>query len=231
MASAELESRDDAAEYVLGTLDAGERVAFESRMAADPALAAQVAAWQRRLAPLNETTPQVEPRAHVFDRILSRIEPPGAANVIQLEQRIRQWRIATATFAALAAALVIVFVSRGSWTLVPKDNLYVAVLQGSDAQPAFVAAVDVSAKTMVVRRISAPTPKGHSYELWALGAGRAAPQPLGVIAASMRVSSDELGGRPVDATTLAISLEPPGGSPTGAPTGPVLFTGKLLATQ
>lgn len=231
MASAEFENRDDAAEYVLGTLDAGERVAFESRMAADPALAAQVAAWQRRLAPLSETTPPVEPRAHVFDRILSRIEPRGAANVIQLEQRIRQLRIATATFAALAAALVIVFVSRGSWTLVPKDNLYVAVLQGSDAQPAFVAAVDVSAKTMVVRRISAPTPKGHSYELWALGAGRAAPQPLGVIAASMRVSSDELGGRPVDATTLAISLEPPGGSPTGAPTGPVLFTGKLLATQ
>lgn len=231
MASAEFENRDDAAEYVLGTLDAGERVAFESRMAADPALAAQVAAWQRRLAPLSETTPPVEPRAHVFDRILSRIEPPGATNVIQLEQRIRQWRIATATFAALAAALVIVFVSRGSWTLVPKDNLYVAVLQGSDAQPAFVAAVDVSAKTMVVRRISAPTPEGHSYELWALGAGRAAPQPLGVIAASMRVSSDELGGRPVDATTLAISLEPPGGSPTGAPTGPVLFTGKLLATQ
>lgn len=231
MASAEFENRDDAAEYVLGTLDAGERVAFESRMAADPALAAQVAAWQRRLAPLSETTPPVEPRAHVFDRILSRIEPPGATNVIQLEQRIRQWRIATATFAALAAALVIVFVSRGSWTLVPKDNLYVAVLQGSDAQPAFVAAIDVSAKTMVVRRISAPTPVGHSYELWALGAGRAAPQPLGVIAASMRVSSDELGGRPVDATTLAISLEPPGGSPTGAPTGPVLFTGKLLATQ
>ena len=31
-------------------------------------------------------------------------------------------------------------------------------------------------------------------------------------------------------TVFAISLEPQGGSPTGAPTGPVLYTGKLVTT-
>jgi anti-sigma-K factor RskA len=231
MASAEFDPRDDAAEYVLGTLDAAERAAFEARMARDPALAADMAAWERRLAALNETTPAAEPPAHIYERILSRIDAAGANNVIQLQQRVRQWRVATAAFAALAAALIIFFAVRGIPTPLPENNLYVAVLQGSDAQPAFVAAVDVNAKTMVVRRVGAATPEGHSYELWALGGGRAAPQPLGVIDAAMRVSSDRLGGGPVDATTLAVSLEPPGGSPTGAPTGPVLFTGKLISTR
>jgi anti-sigma-K factor RskA len=31
----------------------------------------------------------------------------------------------------------------------------------------------------------------------------------------------------VSSAVLAVSLEPPGGSPTGAPTGPVIATGKL----
>jgi len=31
------------------------------------------------------------------------------------------------------------------------------------------------------------------------------------------------------ATVLAISLEPSGGSPTGLPTGPVLYTGKPVS--
>ncbi|MDQ4087135.1 MAG: anti-sigma factor, partial [Pseudomonadota bacterium] len=30
-------------------------------------------------------------------------------------------------------------------------------------------------------------------------------------------------------STIALSVEPPGGSPTGLPTGPVVATGELLA--
>ena len=37
----------------------------------------------------------------------------------------------------------------------------------------------------------------------------------------------ELAARVATDATLAVSLEPPGGSPTGAPTGPVIATGKL----
>ncbi|MER8170592.1 anti-sigma factor domain-containing protein, partial [Acinetobacter baumannii] len=69
---------------------------------------------------------------------------------------------------------------------------------------------------------------------WAVGGGRANPQSLGVIDASLRIPASQLGK--VDPATLgetvfAISLEPQGGSPTGAPTGPVLYTGKLVATE
>jgi len=231
MAGTDFEKMSEAGEYVLGTLDAAERIAFEARLTRDGELQAEVAAWRRRLTPLDAETAEAEPPAQTFAKILARIDTPAPVNVVELQRRVRQWRIAATAFAALAASLILFFVVQGQRTPSPANNLYVAVLQGSDAQPAFVAAVDVKTKSMVVRRVGAATPPGHSYELWALGGTRAAPQPLGVIGASMRVSSDQLGGQPIDATTLAVSLEPPGGSPTGAPTGPVLFTGKLIATQ
>ena len=68
MAGAEFEDRDDAAEYALGTLGATERAAFEVRMARDPALAAEAAAWQRRLGALSEETEALEPPPRIFAR-------------------------------------------------------------------------------------------------------------------------------------------------------------------
>jgi len=171
--------------------------------------------------------PEVEPPPQVWDGIRSRI---GADNVIRLQRRVALWRGASVALAALAAALVLFLLLPGQIRPQPK-GLYVAVLQGSDAAPAFVAAVDMKSGMLVVRRLGAASPAGHSYELWALGGGRAGPQPLGVIDAAMRRPASALGDRPVDATMLAVSLEPAGGSPTGLPTGPVLFTGKLLSTE
>lgn len=230
MAGTDFENMGEAGEYVLGTLDATERTAFEARLTRDTALQAEVAEWQRRLSPLEGETANAEPPPHLFDRILARIDAPSADNVVVLMRRMNVWRGTTIAFAALAAALLLFLLVPGQ--LAPQSkSLYVAVLQGSDAKPAFVAALDMKSKTLVVRRVGAATPAGHSYELWALGGSRSAPQPLGVIDAAMRVPTDRLGEDPPDSTTFAISLEPVGGSPTGAPTGPVLFTGKLLATE
>ena len=217
---------EDAAEYVLGTLDAGERAGFETQLASDAALQAEVAAWQRRLAPLDDETAPAEPPSGTFAKILDRI---GAApgNVVVLEQRVRAWRRAALAVSAMAAVLIVFF------TLHPPPaadkGFYVAVLAGDDHAPAFVAAVDVGRRVVVVRRVGAPAPSGRSYELWALGAGRGKPQPLGVVDAALRLDSGDMGA--ASGTTLAISLEPEGGSPTGAPTGPVLFTGALLAAE
>ena len=60
------------------------------------------------------------------------------------------------------------------------------------------------------------------------------PQSLGVIDASLKIPAGQLGKidpATLNETVFAISLEPQGGSPTGAPTGPVLYTGKLVATE
>lgn len=222
------EDRDLAAEYVLGTLDADERAAIEARLADDVALTAAVADWRRRLAPLDEATAEAQPPRGIYEKILSRIG--GTDNVVQLKRRIAAWRSAAIAVSALAASLLVFVALRGGWQ-VPQQSLYVAVLQGQDAAPAFVAAVDVKDKLMVVRRLGQSAPSDHSYELWALGAGRTAPQPLGVVEATARIPADRLDGGVLSDTTLAVSLEPEGGSPTGQPTGPVLFTGKLLSTD
>jgi anti-sigma-K factor RskA len=225
------EDRDDAAEYALGTLDADERAAFEARMVRDPALAAEVAEWRERLTALHAETEPAEPSAHVLANILQRLDDAAPNNVVLLKHSADMWRRATIAVSAVAAVLLIALAVRMPWQQAEPKGLYVAVLQGQGTPAAYIAAVDVKTKTMVVRSLGVHAPVAHSYELWALGAGRAAPQPLGMVEAVARMPSEQL-GRTSDAalsdTTLAISLEPAGGSPTGAPTGPVLFTGKLL---
>jgi anti-sigma-K factor RskA len=123
-----------AAEYALGTLDADERAQVETMMSVDKDFTAMVAAWEHRLAALNQMVGSVEPRPYVWDNIRIAVghaepqaplvlpqapapvapvvaEPVAAAaadtsNVIQMSSRIRRWR-SVATFAtALAAALV-----------------------------------------------------------------------------------------------------------------------------
>ena len=70
-------------------------------------------------------------------------------------------------------------------------------------------------------------PADKSYELWSI-APNEAPKSLGVV--EQASLSRDLPVDPAGDLTLAISLEPKGGSPTGAPTGPVVFTGALVAT-
>jgi anti-sigma-K factor RskA len=107
---------------------------------------------------------------------------------------------------------------------------FVAVLQPNPDQPAFILTVDVANRTASVRRVAGGPPPGKSYELWLVSDRFPAPRSLGLV-------SDEF-ARPaalanydqtvISNATYAVSLEPEGGSPTGAPTGPVLFTAKLV---
>jgi anti-sigma-K factor RskA len=230
MAGTDFEAMSEAGEYVLGTLDKTERIAFEARLTRDTGLRAEVDAWRQRLAPLDAETADAEPSADVFEKILLRIDSSAPANIVQLQRRIKFWRNAAAVFGAVAAALLI-FAMIKPLQPVSRKGIYVAVLQGKDRSTGFVAAVDIASKTIAVRSIAATSQPGHSYELWALGGGRKAPQPIGLIAAATRLPADTIGDRQLADTLFAVSLEPAGGSPTGSPTGPVLFTGKLLATD
>jgi len=242
MANAEQDGeRDDlAAEYVLGTLDAAERTEVERRSREDPRLARAIAAWERRLDPLLEPIPAVAPPRTSFAAISARIDalrppkpaPKGVrgADIIQLRRRMRNWRRAAIAATAIAASLA-VFIGIRELRPVPEAR-FVAVLAGDDRNPAFVAAVNVQDQAIMVMRLGEPLDPapGHSHELWALGGGRQAPQSLGLLSAA-RIPADRLGRldpSALAATTFAISVEPEGGSPTGQPTGPVVFTGKLV---
>jgi anti-sigma-K factor RskA len=234
---AALEDREGlAAEYVLGTLNTLERRGVEEALATDSELARLIAAWERRLVPLALALEPVAAPPYMRRKVMAAISGGGAGrnvqNVLAFERRANRWRRAAIAAWAIAAALAGVMLFRPPE--VPVGARYVAVLQSEGPGPAFIASVDLASGMISVRPVSATTPAGKSYELWALGAGRDKPQSLGVIAANFRIPTRTLGKMDSAAlgdTLFAVSLEPEGGSPTGQPTGPVMFTGKLVATE
>ncbi len=219
-----------AAEYALGTLDSSERATVAARRLREPALDAAIIAWERRLAPLAETIAPLPPPPGLFAGIEKRLD--GAAKsvgeIIDLRRRLRNWRIAAIGSGALAACLAIGLVVG---TLIrPPIGEFVAVLQKDAASPAFLIKVDMNTRLLTVRPVAAPREPGHSYELWLVNARLGGPKSLGLLderAVSLHRAST-IDKSVIEDATYAVSLEPEGGSTTGAPTGPVLFTGKLI---
>jgi anti-sigma-K factor RskA len=219
-----------AGDYVLGTLDVEERRAAEARLASSAAFRAAVAAWESRLQPLADGALPVEPPDGLFEGILARLDGAGmpvADNVADLRCALGRWRWTTAVIGAAAAALAgFILLDLATPPTVP--DAYVAVLTSEGAAPKFLATVDVGKGTLSIRPVGgAPAPSGKSYELWEIAPG-AAPRSLGLVGQASL--SQSLAASPRD-LTLAISLEPQGGSTTGAPTGPVVFSGTLVPTE
>lgn len=212
-----------AGEYVLGTLDAAERRAAEARLSADASFRAAVAAWERRLQPLSDTAAPLNPSRDLFAEIMARLaDDIGRGNggeVVALRRRVTRWRFVAAITTAAAAVLLVVALTRA-----PAPEKYVATLTPQGGAPGFVLTVDTVKHTLTVTRVADAAPTGKSYELWAIEPG-AQPKSLGVVEQARYVRPLNL---PTDKLTLAISLEPEGGSPTSAPTGPVVFSGNLI---
>jgi anti-sigma-K factor RskA len=224
-----------AGEYALGTLDAVERAHVDSRRRREPGLDAAIAAWERRLDPLNARTAGVEPSAGLFGRIEARLRedaparrPVGAddAVVVRLERRVTQWRWATAAAAALAACLAVVVLVRE-----PQTESFVAVFNANDTSPSFMLSVDLRSREMIIRPIGAERQAGKSYQLWIVAKSFGpAPHSLGLLNASLEPTRKGLPGidlGELQNATFGISVEPEGGSPTGRPTGPAIH-GRLI---
>jgi len=167
-----------------------------------------------------------------------------SAEVVYLARQTRRWRGFTVAMSAIAALLAVYIavgqfapgllpvgrLSQSTATAPPASRL-VAVLQQEPTAPAFLLTIDPQRRTMTVRRVTASADSGRSYELWLIASDNPKPRSLGLVGA------DEFTTRPLptdfDVAALreasyAVSLEPAGGSPSGVPTGPVLFTGKMV---
>jgi anti-sigma-K factor RskA len=205
-----------AAEYVLGVLDAAERAGAEARIAADPAFAAMVEGWAARLSPLDAEYPEV-PAPNVLPAVEARLFGASAAPPAPA-RRIWSWLTGALAGMAVAAAAVVAVVLVAP----PQGPAPLTATISGDAPVAFAATWDGSALT-VVRTAGADPAAGQDYELWLI-VGEAAPVSLGLLrGAAVARPLDDL---PTGAV-LAVSLEPEGGSPTGAPTGPVLAVGTM----
>jgi anti-sigma-K factor RskA len=231
-----------AAEYVLGTLPADERARFAEEMRRDSVLRAEVSRLRVLLAPLDDTAPVEMPRPEVWQAIerltiggtTAGIVSPQAAtagsNVVELRRRVTRWRGATFVAGALAAALaVVVVIDRTSVQPALEGGRYVAVVDTGGHEPALIAEVDTKTGIIRVRSVQAETPAGKSLELWHVPDGQA-PKSLGILKAGLNAQTVKDLAGPVNGI-IAVSVEPEGGSPTGAPTGPVVYTGKLIPVE
>ena len=224
-----------AAEYALGTLDPGERAVIAARRLREHDLEEAIRAWEARLAPLAEAAQPIEPPRDLQPAIEARIrgappEPPGNAEVAALRRSVARWRAAAIAAAIIAGLLDVGFIAREKMReAVPHE--YVAILQKDAASPAFAITVDIDAREFTVRPVAATAPPGKAYELWLIDPKIGAPRSLGLIAAdssTRRANLAQYDRAVVEDATYAVTIEPPGGSPDGKPSGPPVFVGKLI---
>ncbi|WP_455853831.1 anti-sigma factor [Pantoea endophytica] len=209
--------RDDAlaAEYALGTLSGLARLRFARRLRNEPALAANVARWQTMLAGLDNQLAPVTPPEKVWKKITlslpeKSVPPP--------QRRYVGWLLA----ASIAAIALVASIFLQQPTLTP-----LTVLSDAQHREQWVLSADSKLAQLSLTPLHpAALTASNSLELWVIPAGKA-PISLGLVdsenATDIALKNPEL----ARSGMIAISLEPRGGSPTGQPTGPVLYSGQL----
>ena len=225
-----------AAIYVIGSLEPRQFYAVEQTADEDATLAEQIEKWRYRLAPLAAGVRPVPPPPNLWRRIevtlgfatipvvTQAVAPPGADKSVaenRLRRRVRYWRWMTLLTLALAmGGAAAAYLERQT------PPRFVALLAPADApKAAFVAQLEPGNALLVrpVQPISVQP--GRDLELWVMSEGDASPRSLGVLPAiGRRLTIRDL--KPSE-TQLSVSLEPAGGSTTGAPTGPTLYGGTL----
>jgi anti-sigma-K factor RskA len=217
-----------AAQYVAGTLRGAARRRFEALLSGHPALRRAVAGWQDRLMPLTTSLVPVQPRPAVWRAIEQRLWPTPAKQ--PWWQALGLWR----TFSALATVAVVALAVRVA-TPPPAEAPVVVVLQGTGAAPGVsggvVASFSADGSALVARPLTPVSLQtDRVLELW-WARVEGPPKSLGLIKADgttvLRKGQLPGGLRGSGLDHMAVSVEPPGGSPTGQPTGPVVFYGKL----
>jgi anti-sigma-K factor RskA len=220
-----------AADYVTGTLRGAARRRFETLLGSHPRLRSAVAAWEARLMPMTAVVEPVAPSSRVWTGIQQRVGQAAAAAAAPPQWKTFSWWQALTGFASVAALALAVVLAVPR----PAQPPIVVVLAPSGAegeplaaQARFVASVSADGRGLVLRPVDAMQVRAdRALELWAVPA-QGAPRSLGLV--------DQAKGATLlraqllqDTAAFAVSLEPQGGSPTGAPTGPVISVGKLGA--
>jgi anti-sigma-K factor RskA len=239
-----------AAEYVLGVLQGEEMATAERLRASDADFAAAILYWEERLAPLGALADPAATPPGLWDRIDAattpapsatssaalwhRIDrtttppsqPPASATHLALRRRLRVWQMSTGVALALAASLAAFIVVRPP-APVPGPVRMAVLAPMTGAAPQLVATIGSDDVLSIRSSGTITVPDGRDLELWALSPGETRPRSLGVLPA---------GGKQLVASLapdaqLLVSVEPLGGSPTGQPTGPVVYGGRLTRVE
>lgn len=202
-----------AAEYVLGVLDLPDRIEIEARIKSDTAFAARVSAWEGRLSGLNDAFDDA-PAPNLLPQIEARLFPTPA----------RPKRLWMGWLSGAMAALVII--GAAYLVLQPASPPGVVVAELGTASGGLSYEARYTGRQLQITRVAGTAPgNAQDHQLWLIAPG-AAPVSLGLLREGT-LSVDY--PRPPAGWVLAVSVEPAGGSPTGAPTGPVILTAEISA--
>lgn len=240
-----------AAEYALGLLEGQELLAARGRLANNPAFAAEVEYWEKRLAPLLDEVAPLVPSAELWAKIEARVAAQraaqaeadlaggggsSAANIVDLQSRLRRWQwTAGLTSAAAAVALAFMVFAPGTGPvddsptqqLAQTDPLVAQVPIGDTGLRLDVTYIPESNK-LLVGAIGLAPDGVHDHELWLVPDDGSKLQSLGVVAPG-KVNAMEL---PAEITRnlasgveVVLTREPIGGKPEGVDAGPVVAEG------
>jgi anti-sigma-K factor RskA len=244
-----------AAEYTLGVLRGGSRRRFETISQHDPAIRLAVETWRLRLAAMTELGPAVAPPPEIWPAIERRLNlvnarrdaaaarpvPPVAAPATKPGwfENLSFWRGWSIAATAIAAIALIVSIRELSTVApvpapVPAPQVaqeprigYVATLADDKSNARMLVTWDDRTSEVTVRRLSGSSdPSDKSMQLWGLPK-EGHPVSLGVlpVGGTARFKAASVNAYPM----LAVSVEPVGGSPNpNGPTGPVVYTGKVI---
>jgi anti-sigma-K factor RskA len=211
-----------ASEYVLGTLRGPARRRFERWRANTPHVDQRCRYWEEHLVHVAKGLKPVQPPAHIWPAIQKRLN-------LTPHRSPRRW----AKSLTLAASLVLVAGLAGLlyWRSLPAVRATaVATISAKSGDEMWQVKVFGTTNRLVVQAAKLPArPAGHDYELWALPKG-GNPVSLGVLPAegtSSRALTAIQKAALASSSQVAVSIEPPGGSPTGQPTGDVVFVAPL----
>jgi anti-sigma-K factor RskA len=223
-----------AAAYALGTLSPRPRRRLARIAQSDATVVAAIRKWEWRLAALADGAPGVTPPPRVWERIKSRLGLADPAVPRGDAHRPAPWWANRGLWQGLAFAGFALAFALGITMLAPSGERpfesVVVVLAGPDAKPALIATAERGSRYLTVKTLAdVAIARDRSLELWMLPDGKP-PLSLGLVPASgiNRVALPvPIGIALQDVPALAVSLEPAGGSTTGTPTGPVLYTGRV----
>ena len=226
-------------DYVLGLLSPEEAASVERALHEDAALRLETLDLRERLLDLDVSAKPEDLPDDLWARIEAEIEGGAEAReadeapVVDLgahrkaaAKPVRGYWQGFAT-AAIASSLLFMALTGGFFALrsVP-EPVVIAVLLDSEANPGVIVEAFGEDRVRILPLVDIPVPAGRALEVWTLPDPETGPVSLGLLPAAADAS---LGGfdlpRPNAEQLYEITLEPETGSPTGRPTGPVLFKG------
>ncbi len=209
-----------AAEYALGLLTGEEQADARRRIAADDAFMQAVTAWEIRFAELADEIAPETPSASAKRQLLARLFPEPAP--VRFWQKTWLWQAASAV---CLLALAIFFIADFGDQTGTDGPLYTAEIVAEAGDFRVIAVVDKTTNEVIMTKTEGTAPEGRILQVWAHGEGEPAISVgLWPDGDSVRLPMPPTIAEVRGVLTLGVSEEPPGGSPTGSPSGRVFGT-------